>query len=460
MTEGRAGPLRDGSLPVRDNAAVTALADVLLPRGTRLLHIGPHKTGTSSLQSAFHRARRGLASHGVLYAGPNRQPLRAAQAAAAIGSPDATARPIRPWSELVREIRASRAQRVVVSSEWFADARDEAIRRIVEDLDPARVHVVITVRPIASILPSQWQQHVQAGLEVAYEPWLESVFGGTSALATTFWRRHRHDALVDRWAAAAGPANVTVVVADPRDHGAVLRTFERLVGLPAGLLVAERDRSNRSLTRPEVELIRALNIGLGERRIDPRVRLDLVLFGAAGHLRGREPTGEEARIETPEWAVARAIEVGLEIAGGIASSGVRVLGDLDTLVAHDATGPTRGAADAADAAGTPWPDIAATTAMGVLLATGLARNGRASLDDAGWPDVLAPSRDRPAPVNNAALAALSTPRLAAALSARVRDALRRRVKGALSDGPAAAPPRRGGRAAPEPSVHSDTAEVA
>jgi hypothetical protein len=98
--------------------------------------------------------------------------------------------------------------------------------------------------------------------------------------------------------------------------------------------------------------------------------------------------------------------------------------------------------------------------MGVLLATGLARNGRASLDDAGWPDVLAPSRDRPAPVNNAALAALSTPRLAAALSARVRDALRRRVKGALSDGPAAAPPRRGGRAAPEPSVHSDTAEVA
>ena len=438
---------------------MTALADVLLPEGTRLLHIGPHKTGTSSLQSALHRARRTAAGHGVRYAGPNRQPLRAAQAAAAIGSPDALARPIRPWHKLLREIRASRAPRMVVSSEWFADARDDAIRRIVDDLDPTRVHIVITVRPLASILPSQWQQHVQAGLEVAYETWLASVFEGTSALATTFWHRHRHDLLVERWAAAAGPANVSVVIADDRDHGAVLRTFERLVGLPAGLLVAERDRSNRSLTGPEVELIRALNVGLGECRIDPSVRLDLVLFGAAGHLRGRVPARDEARIETPEWAVARAVEVGREIAAGISDSGVRVLGDLESLAAHTPTPPTR--ADAADAAvPTTWPDIAATTAMGVLLATGLARNARADLDDLGWPDALAPTRDRQAPANSPALNALSTPRIAAALSARVRERFRRLARGPRADYPAATESGRRGRTTPEPSVHPDTAELA
>jgi hypothetical protein len=441
---------------------VTALPDVLLPEGARLLHIGPHKTGTSSLQSAFHQARRSLADHGVLYAGPNRQPLRAAQAAAAIGSPEARRRPIEPWHELLREIRATRAPRVVISSEWFADARDEAIRHIVDDLDPARAHVVVTVRPLASILPSQWQQHVQAGVGVPYETWLESVFAGTSALATTFWRRHRHDALIDRWAAAAGPANVSVVVADDRDHGVVLRTFERLAGLPAGLLVAERDRSNRSLTRPEVELIRALNVGLGERQIDPRLRLDLVLFGAARHLRGREPGGEETRIETPAWAVARAVEAGREIAAGIARSGVRVLGDLDTLEAPGATASNRAARDAAEAAGTPpWPDIAATSAMGVLLAMGLAREARAGFDDAAWPDPLAPTRDRPAPVIDPALAALSTPRLAAALSARLREGLRRAVGGPRASRPAtASQPMRAGEVVPEPSVHSDTAEVA
>ncbi|MEJ7756576.1 MAG: hypothetical protein WKF83_09890 [Nocardioidaceae bacterium] len=35
--------------------------DLLLPKGTRLLHIGPHKTGTTSLQGAFHNNRDRLA---------------------------------------------------------------------------------------------------------------------------------------------------------------------------------------------------------------------------------------------------------------------------------------------------------------------------------------------------------------------------------------------------------------
>jgi hypothetical protein len=439
---------------------VTARPEVLLPDGTRLLHIGPHKTGTSSLQSAFHRARSAAAAHGVHYTGPNRQPVRAAQAAAAIGSSEAGSRPIEPWHDLLREMRSSRAPRVVVSSEWFADARDEAVRRIVDDLDPTRTHVVITVRPLASILPSQWQQHVQASLEVAYETWLESVLEGTSALASTFWRRHRHDTLVERWAAAAGPENLSVVVADDQDHGAVLRTFEGLVGLPAGLLVAERDRSNRSLTRPEVELIRALNLSLGECRIDPRVRLDLVLFGAAGHLRGRVPSPEEARIETPDWAIARATEVGREIAAGIASSGVRVLGDLDSLGRIDRKPRARAAT--AVPSPQPWADIAATTAIGVLLATGAARDTRieGSLSDLAWPDDLAPAPDAQTPDSRAALAALSTPRLAAALSARLRDSFRRLVEGPLAGRPTAEPrAARDARLAPEPSFQSDTVEA-
>lgn len=38
-----------------------------LPEGTCLLHIGPHKTATTSLQSAFHAAREAMASQGVHY---------------------------------------------------------------------------------------------------------------------------------------------------------------------------------------------------------------------------------------------------------------------------------------------------------------------------------------------------------------------------------------------------------
>ena len=164
-------------------AADTTRADsvdasgALLPAGACLLHIGPHKTGTTSVQSAFHLARRELAAYGVHYAGPDRHPVIAVQAAieARVGG-GRRGGSLDRWRSLVAEIARHPAERVVLSSEWFSDADTASIRRVVGDLDPARVHVVLTVRSLARLLPSQWQQHVAAGLTLAYEPWLDAVF--------------------------------------------------------------------------------------------------------------------------------------------------------------------------------------------------------------------------------------------------------------------------------------------
>ena len=40
-----------------------------LPEGSVLLHIGPHKTGTTAIQGALAAARAELAEHGVTYPG-------------------------------------------------------------------------------------------------------------------------------------------------------------------------------------------------------------------------------------------------------------------------------------------------------------------------------------------------------------------------------------------------------
>jgi hypothetical protein len=48
---------------------------VRLRAGARLLHIGPHKTGSTAVQGAFHLARERLAAQGVVYPGQGRQPL-------------------------------------------------------------------------------------------------------------------------------------------------------------------------------------------------------------------------------------------------------------------------------------------------------------------------------------------------------------------------------------------------
>ena len=112
------------------------------------------------------------------------------------------------WRDLVREVSGSRATRVAISSEGFADADDDAIREVVRDLDPARLHVVITLRPLVAILPSQWQQYVQGGMTSSYGGWLDAMFNQPDTTMTPlFWQRHRHHELVARWAGAVGASS-------------------------------------------------------------------------------------------------------------------------------------------------------------------------------------------------------------------------------------------------------------
>ena len=202
--------------------------------GSRLLHIGPHKTGSTAIQGALHLARERLAAEGVVYPGQGRQPLWPILAVtgqpALLGGP----RPkISYWDNLVRDVRAAGAQRVVLSSEFFAEADDAAARRVVADLGGARVHVVVTLRCLTRILPSQWQQYLQNGFHFGYLEWLDGILSDPPRTPTPgFWRRHRHDALVARWAAVAGQENLTVVVVDESDRLMLLRVFESMLGLP------------------------------------------------------------------------------------------------------------------------------------------------------------------------------------------------------------------------------------
>src|SRR5882757_5676211 len=145
-----------------------------LPAGTRLLHIGPHKTGTTSIQGALFAAKDAMAGHGVDFPARSRHPMEAALAVCARPAMIGDTRPTEQhWQRLVDLVRATGKRTSVVSSEFFADAPDdETIARIVDDLGRDRVHVLITVRPLAKIMPSQWQQYVQNGLRMGYEDWL------------------------------------------------------------------------------------------------------------------------------------------------------------------------------------------------------------------------------------------------------------------------------------------------
>ena len=344
------------------------MAAVLLEPGSRLLHIGPHKTGTTAIQGALHLARERLAAEGVVYPGRGRQPLWPVLAVtgqpALLGGP----RPeISYWDSLVRDVRAADDQRVVLSSEFFAEADDATARRVIADLGGARVHVVVTLRSLARILPSQWQQYLQNGFHFGYLEWLEGILSEPPQTPTPgFWRRHRHDALVARWAAENGPENLTVIALDESDRLMLLRVFESMLGLPAGFLVPEERAVNRSLTAAEAELVRLLNSEFSRRGWPHRDYARFMRYGAVEHMKdARRPSADEPKIATPDWALARAAEISGEMAGRIDALGVNIVGDISSLgkLPADGSGPAPGGPDLAADRPDPAADDAAATAM-------------------------------------------------------------------------------------------------
>lgn len=364
-----------------DAAAAETAAPAPLPVGTRLLHIGPHKTGTTSIQGALFAARNAMAEHGVVFPAPSRHPMEAALGVCARPGMMGETKPTeKHWQRLVDLVHATGKRTSVVSSEFFADAPDdETIARIVDDLGRDRVHVLITLRPLAKIMPSQWQQYVQNGLRMGYEDWLTHMLRKApyEKPNPSFWRRHRHDRLVERWARVVGAENITVVVVDDSDRGGLMRTFESLLGLPDGLLEEVPDTANRSLTLAETEMLRKLNMEFRGNGLPDELYSKLVRGGAVMHMKNTcRPAPGDARISTPVWALEAAAGIGAEMAGRIGAMGVRVLGDPALLSVVPAVVPAP--EGAAPAGARIAPEVAAQALYGALAVAAAAPARRAA----------------------------------------------------------------------------------
>jgi hypothetical protein len=319
-----------------------------LAPGGRLLHIGFRKCGTTAIQGALRRARDPLAAAGILYPGKHSNHTFAALAITgrtrgAI-TRGARPQPMSQWTKLVDEVAGiTPQQRAVVSSEFFDVADEPTIRKIVAGLGDDRMDVVVTARPLSKILPSAWQQQVQAGLQRSYGDWLKNVLDGNDTLKTyaTFWERHDHAEVLSRWAGVVGPERVTLIVLDEHDRGLPYRSFETMLGAPAGTLREEPNRTNRSMSSAEVELIRQINKAIFTTDISWNEYNAWIYRGASERvLAQRLPEPDEPRTVTPRWALERATEISAGFAERIDGLGIRIVGDLQRLAAlAPATGP-------------------------------------------------------------------------------------------------------------------------
>jgi hypothetical protein len=98
-------------------------------------------------------------------------------------------------------------------------------------------------------------------------------------------------------------------------------------------------------------------------------------FGAAQAMKRRVPPPDEPAVRVPAAEQERVLEIQHEIVSNIAAMGVRVIGDLGTLLEL----PTEEPDGAGAGPDVPIPpDVAATMALGLLEATGAIRMAKIS----------------------------------------------------------------------------------
>jgi hypothetical protein len=310
-----------------------------LPADAVLVHIGMHKTGTTAIQSVLAARRETLAGCGAVYPGTREahhlEARSLTQADVGQGGAD-KAPPPRVWSDLATEI-AREPRRVVISSEFFSGARGDEPARLVTDLGRDRVHILLGVRNLTLTAVSTWQQTLKQGRVSDIERWARANIprDGKPGTDLLFWEHWDLGAMARRWADAAGPDRVTVVVLDSTDRVMLPATFEQLLDLGPGELSGQQPRTaNRGMTAAEAELVRQVNLSLrGElpweeyRRI---VRQGVI----RSMVEARAPGPDEPRPMLPAWAQEATQAAGRRAAEEVAATGVRVVGDLASLHAE------------------------------------------------------------------------------------------------------------------------------
>ena len=310
----------------------------LLPPAARLLHIGPPKTGTTAVQSAFSRERDRLPEFGAYYAGPGSRPREAVAALTRpLGDDDKV---LAAWHDLVNEVEEAGERRVVISNERFSTADPETAATATAQLGGDRAQVVMVARPLDALLPSQWQQRVRKRRSmISYDDWLKIVLGPEPDAEhfEHFWVLHDLADQIDRWTRATDPSRVTVVVADEGNRDFLPRLFEGFLGLPEGMLVPSKSWSNRSLDRAEAELLRALDHVADARGWERGLYEGTLKPAISSELRASAPT-RRAPILLPEWAVERVNELNEQRRDLLLAAQVRVIGDPTTLAERDLAG--------------------------------------------------------------------------------------------------------------------------
>jgi hypothetical protein len=343
------------------------------------VHIGAPKSGTTYLQKTLWDNRGALRDKGVLYPGEaflthahavldlTRQRFFGHEDPAIAGA----------WQRMVDEIRAWDGT-AIISQELLSPARPDVIDRALTSLAFSEVHLIYTARDLARQVPAAWQENVKNRYDMSFEDFLATLRAPAEEMHTLgvgFWRMQDAAGVLARWGRDLHPERIHLVTVPPGPvpRNLVWNRFCTVTGLDAGAYALPGDAANVSLGRHEANLLRRLNLVLGEE-----VRWPLYNQCVTGLL-GMDVLAHRPRrqeIVLPPVDRAWIADRSRPMVQALRAEGYDIVGDLDDLLPDAASepAPDDGSADAEMLEG-------AVSAMAALL--GRLQEWRDELDDLG-----------------------------------------------------------------------------
>jgi hypothetical protein len=302
------------------------------------LHIGLPKTATTYLQTIMWNNRESLAEQEVLLPGvARREHFWASRVIREDPAFEKFSEYRRGAWDRLREEVAQWPGSALISHEFFAAASAEQAAKMVADLAPAEVHLVITAREPLGLFTASWQESLKNRdtMPISHYSLTES------ELSTAIWNWRTLDIrlVLERWSPGLPAEHVHVL---PLPGPSVPKReiwdrFATLIGVDPDAADLSQTFPNASMGVVEAETLRRINHHLGSfnSSIDRGTFIRTYIADERLVPRGGEPfwPGEERA----EEARAR----GRDAVDYIAAQGFDVVGDLKELLVPDELPPRR-----------------------------------------------------------------------------------------------------------------------
>ena len=297
------------------------------------LHVGLPKTATTYLQTILWDHREEIEAQGVRLPGLARHDhlwsTRIVREDAQFAKVS-TDRRLGAWERVLADV-AAWPDTCLISHEFFGAATAEQAARVVADLAPAEVHLVVTAREPLSLFAASWQESIKNRDTTPMADYSTTESDDPNDVWN--WRSLDLRLVLERWAPAFAPEHVHVLPLPGGDapRRLIWDRFAELVGIDPHSVDVEVSFPNTSMGVVEAETLRRMNSHLDGFRSAIDRGTYIRSFLADERLVPRN--GE--RYWPRDEQVADARERGRAAVAMVREQGFDVVGDLDALLVPD-----------------------------------------------------------------------------------------------------------------------------